>query len=81
MKVIEIMKLGRIFLELLQESCIKIDDLRFVSLYDEYSDIVNNGGKTSYAVAMLSDKYKISERKVYYIIKKFSKDCNIGAVG
>lgn len=81
MKVIEILKLGRTFLDLLHESCVKMDDLKYVPLYDEYCRIVKNGGKTTYAVAYLSEKYNISERKVYYIVKKFGSDCIIGAEG
>ena len=80
MKVIEILKLGEEILKVLQRSCIKIDDCKYVDLYEQYVDIIRSGGKSSYAVAMLSDKYGISERKVYYIIKKFSTDCTIGAV-
>lgn len=79
MKVIEILKLGRNFLNLLHDSCIKIEDVCYIPLYDEYKKIVENGGKVTYAVTFLSEKYKISERKVYYIIKKFDKSCNIRA--
>lgn len=79
MKVIEILKLGRIFLDLLQKSCVRMDDLRFVAMYDEYCGIVGKGGKTSYAVAYLSEKYHVSERKVYYLIRKFGADCKIDA--
>ena len=80
MKVVEILKLGKKFLEVLQDSCIKMEDLRYIGLYEEFMDIVSAGGKATYAVAMLSEKYQISERKVYYLIKKLGKDCNIGAV-
>lgn len=75
MKVIEILKLGWNFLDLLQKSCVRLSDLQFVSLYDEYKCIVSRGGKSTYAAAYLSKKYGISERKVYYIIKKFDEEC------
>lgn len=81
MKVIEILKLGGTFLNLLHDSCVRMDDLRFVPLYDEYCRIVRSGGKTTYAVAYLSEKYNVSERKVYYLIRKFGSDCKIGAEG
>ena len=80
MKVVEILKLGRIWLELLQKSCIKVDDVRFLSLYDDYKRHVKGGEKVSYVARLLSEKYDVSERQVYYIIKKLNKDCNLSAM-
>ena len=80
MKVVELIKIDQLVLSKLQECCIKIGDIRYVALYEEYLKIVSNGEKVTYAVAILADKYGISERKVYYLIKKFSEDCNILAV-
>lgn len=80
MKVIEMLKIGRIFLETLQESCIKINDVRYVGMYEEYLRIMEETNKTSYAAAVLSEKYGISERQFFYIIKRFGQDCKIHAV-
>lgn len=79
MKVIEILLLGRNFLDLLHESCIKIGDVRYIDMYGEYRKIMSRGEKKTYAVAFLSEKYGISERKVFYLIKEFEKDCKIVA--
>jgi len=81
MKAIEIMKISKKVLELLQECCIRIDDVRYVGIYDEFSRIVESGAKVTYAVAFLSEKYGISERKVYYLLRKFSRDCKVDAEG
>lgn len=81
MKVVEVLKLGKEMLKTLQESCIKIDDYKYVEMYEEYKRIIDSGGKTSYAVTILSERYGISERKVYYLIRRLSKDCTIGAAG
>ena len=80
MKVIEIMKLGRNFLEMLQKSCIKLEDVRYLEMYDEYVRMVDEGLKKSHIVATLVDVYHVSERQIYYIVKKFSQDCKFGAV-
>lgn len=80
MKVIEVMKIGIKVLELLQKCCVNVSDVGYINLYDEYKAIVSSGCKVTYAVACLAEKYGISERKVYYLLKKFSEDCNIGAV-
>ena len=81
MKVIEIMKLGRNFIEMLHKACIKMEYVRFIELYDDYLSMMSLGNKKSYAVAFLSDKYKVSERQVYYIISRLSADCKNGAEG
>lgn len=79
MKVVEILELGSKFFELLQKSCIRMNDYQYVPMYKEYMEIVKCGGKATYAIAVLSEKYGISERKAYYIIKRFAQDCIIGA--
>ena len=81
MKVIEILKICENFIKILQDECINVDDARYVPLYEEYRSIISKGGKTTYAVAKLSSKYNISERKVYYLIRNFDKDCKIIADG
>ena len=80
MKVIEILKLGRNMLETLHEACIKLSDFEHIAMYDEYVSMIEEGLKKCYIVAFLSEKYEISERKVYYVIKKFETDCKPGAV-
>ena len=80
MKVIEILKLGRKMMEMLQESCIKISDVRYIDLFDEYERMISNGDKKSYVVAFLSDKYGVSERQIYYLLKKFGENCKDNAV-
>ena len=79
MKVVEIIRLSKNILEALQNSCIKINDIRYLQMYDEYVSLINERHKKSYVVALLSDKYKVSERQVYYVIQKFSKECKIRA--
>ena len=51
-----------------------------MDMYEDYVRMRDAGGKMSYIVATLVETYHVSERQVYYVIKKFSQDCNIGAV-
>lgn len=80
MKVVEILKLGRNFLEVLHDSCIKMEDWKYIELFEEYTRMIEEGAKRSYVVAFLSEKYEVCERKVYYIIKRLSQDCTFFAV-
>lgn len=77
MKVVELLKIGKILLETLQESCIKSGDVKYLDMYDEYVCMVNRGNKTSYISSVLSNKYGISERQFFYLIKRLSKDCTM----
>jgi hypothetical protein len=79
MKVFEALKIGRELLKMLHDSCIKIEDCRYIGLYDDYLELVGKGHKKAYVVAVLSERYGISERKVWKILSSFGKDCTIGA--
>lgn len=81
MKVIELLKIGQNLLETLQYSCIRVQDVRFVGMYDEYVRMKNEKHKIAYISAVLTDKYGISERQFFYLIKRLGQDCTIGAAG
>ena len=51
-----------------------------IDLYSEYETMKDQGEKTTYTVAFLAQKYSVSERKVYDIIKRFGKHCTLCAV-
>lgn len=80
MKIIEILNFNRELLKRLQTAGIRLDDTRYIDLYGEYKDMLDRGEKVSYIVALLADKYDVSERKVYGLIKRFQSDCKPVAV-
>lgn len=80
MKVIDILIFNRELLKNLQESGIRLEDCRYVDLYSDYINLLNQGEKVSYVVALMSEKYSVSERKVYALIKHFQSDCKLPAV-
>ena len=57
-----------------------MEDVEYIDLFNEYLALVTQGEKVSYIVATLADKYTISERKVYDLIRRFKSDCNLSAV-
>lgn len=71
MKVIEILKFNRELLKRLQAAGIRLEDARYIDLYSDYTRLLEQGEKVSYAVAVLSEKYSVSERKVYALVKRF----------
>lgn len=80
MKVIEILNLNKELLKNFRQAGIRIEDVEYIELYKEYQSLYNNGEKTTYIVSVLADKYDISERPVYDIIRRFKSDCNLLAV-
>lgn len=80
MKVFELINFNRELLKRLQEAGIRLDDARYVDLYSDYMAMHRNGDKVSYIVAALSEKYAVSERKVYGLLKRFQSDCKPFAV-
>lgn len=57
-----------------------MEDEEFVDLYSDYTTLLTKGEKVSYIVAVLSERYAVSERKVYGLIKHFQTDCTPSAV-
>lgn len=80
MKVIDVLRFNRELLEKIDQAGIRLEDVKYVDLYTEYSSMKSQGDKITYIVYFLSAKYGISERKVYNIIKKMQTDCMSGAV-
>ena len=79
MKTHEIIKIGHKIIEELQKSCISMTDCSFIGMYEEYEKLLSDGSKKTLVVSYLAKKYFISERRVWYLIKKFEKECTIGA--
>ena len=75
MKIIEIVKINRELLKNLHTAGVRIEDAKYIDLYADYRRMLANGDKVSYIVTVLSNKYAVSERKVYGLIKHFQSDC------
>ncbi|MDR1456053.1 MAG: hypothetical protein LBJ01_10410 [Tannerella sp.] len=80
MTVYEILSFTGELLTRLALTGFNLKDCRYVDLYSEYDRMRRAGEKITYIISALSDKYKVSERKIYGIIKQLKKDCRIGAV-
>lgn len=80
MTIIEILNLNKDLLKTFQKVGIRLDDVQYIDLFNEFRKMVTDGEKVSYIVATLALKYDVSERKVYDLIKRFKTDCNLLAV-
>ena len=80
MKIIEIVKINRELLKNLHAAGVRMEDTEYINLYADYHKLKENGEKVSYIVAVLADRYDISERTVYSLVKRFGSECNLFAV-
>lgn len=81
MKIFEILNFNREPLKRLQQAGIRIDDVEYIDLYNDYRTMLDGGDKVSYIVATLADRYHVSERKVYTLIKRYGSECNAQLFG
>lgn len=83
MKVYELLRFNKELLKRFHNVGIKPEDYKYIDLYSEYKELLSRGDKVTYIVLILAEKYKVSERQVYNVVGKFSKDidyCKVCAV-
>lgn len=79
MTIFEAIVFNRELLARLDALGIRPADAAYVDLFADFCKMVNNGDKVSYAVAVLSERYGVCERKVYTLLKRFRSPCG-GAI-
>lgn len=77
MTIYELLSLNKDSLRYLSDVGIKTKDYRYVDLFRDYMKMTDGGCKTTYAVAVLAEKYGICERKVYDVIRKLKEPCSM----
>ena len=79
MTLFEILNFNRELLKRVVSLGFRPDDCRYIELYRDYERMRTAGDKVTYIVSALSDKYGVSERKIYSVIKRFRTNCTAGA--
>ena len=69
----EIIKMNEQLFKLMKKNSIDIGDVQYLALFEEYKRMKAKKHKVSYIVCFLSDKYDITERGIYKIIKRFGE--------
>ena len=78
MRAYELIRWQRKTLELMNRNKLSPNDVKWIDLYDDYADLTNKCFKMTYIVALLSERYRISEREVYRIVKRLSQEIAVG---
>jgi hypothetical protein len=74
MKVAEFIKANKTVLRVIMECGVCPSDVQYISLYDEYMRMKEEGHKLMYIVAFLCDEYGVSEATVYRVLKRFGRE-------
>ncbi len=75
MTVYEALKLCGGVIETLEKAGIKPSDHKYLRMFEDYTEARNHGEKVCYIVACLADRYGLSERTVYDVVKRLAGDC------
>lgn len=74
MTTYEILKTNKSLLEVIRNNGIDLKNLMNIEIYEEYLAMHAQKHKKIYIVGYLAEKYKVSERSVYYIIDRMKKN-------
>lgn len=74
MKIYELLEYNGELLKRLCKAGIKADDYKYMDLFADYNRLKQGGEKMTYIVALLSEKYGMSERKVYSVIRHLNSE-------
>lgn len=60
-------------LKALGQSGIAVEDVKHLELYSKFHAMLAAGDKTTYIVAVLRDRYAVSERTIWRVVRKFRR--------
>ena len=77
MTTYELLRVNQGLIEVLKSAGVRMDDVRYIDLYADVKSMTAAGDKKTYAVAVAADRYNVSERLVYDIVKRFDAPLQI----
>lgn len=69
----EVVRFSKELMQKLQQCDVKLDDWKYVDLLDDYREMVGKGVKRSAVAAILAERYKMSERQVYNVLRRMKE--------
>lgn len=77
----EALKLSGRLIEQLESVGVRPSDHKYLRLFEEWQEAKRRGEKVGYIVACLADRYSVSERTVYDVVKRLESDCKCVSAG
>lgn len=69
----EILKMNEQLFRLMNDNGIDPKDLQYIPMVEEFRKMKTKRHKVNYIVCFLSEKYNITERGIYKIVKRFGE--------
>lgn len=69
----EVVRFSKELMQKLQQCDVKLDDWKYVDLLDDYREMVAKGVKRSAVAVILAERYKMSERQVYNVLRRMKE--------
>lgn len=73
----EILKMNHSLLQLLNKNCISLNDVNNIAVFEEFNEMKQQGLKVRYIAITLAEKYGITDRAVFKIVKRLSKPLSL----
>lgn len=73
MRAIDIVRFCGDIMKRLSECDILLDDYKRVDMCDEYCKLIKDGHKKEYAIAVVTEKYRVSESTVRRAVKRLCR--------
>lgn len=74
MTIYKILQIHKSLLETLNKLGItRTEEVNHTAIYQDYSEYMKKGNKVSYVTLKLAEKYNLSQRTIYSIVKKLSR--------
>lgn len=73
----ELLTMNRSMVEVLLANHININDVQNLQIYEQFIEMKKQGHKVSYITVSLADKYGMTDRCIYKIIKRLSRPISV----
>lgn len=75
MQVFEMLSLCAELIGRMRANNIKVEDVEYLPLFEEYRLMKERGEKVTYIMTYLSEKHNVSERTLYRVFSLFMREC------
>lgn len=73
----ELLTMNRSMVEVLLANHININDVQNLQIFEQFMEMKQQGHKVSYITVFLADKYGMTDRGIYNIIKRLSRQVSV----
>lgn len=80
MTTYQLLRANESLLRIFADNKINIADVAYLEIYAQFEKMKRAGHKVGYITVYLGDKYGMSERGIYKVIKRFNKIVDLGSI-